>query len=59
MIERLGLVGVLGVLVLAAGLAVVTVGNPVVGGGLALVLLGIGIVVKKVVGDVLEEWGLA
>lgn len=58
MFGRLGPAGVLGVLVLLAGIAVIAWQNLVIAGGVALVIAGIGFVVYGLVTNLLSTLGL-
>jgi hypothetical protein len=59
MFQRLGLVGVLGVVVMVAGIGLVTWQNPIIGGGIALMLAGVGLVVRSLVTSMLSMFGMA
>ncbi|MEF8757601.1 MAG: hypothetical protein V5A23_02885 [Halobacteriales archaeon] len=59
MFDRLGPFGVLGVLVLVAGLAVVSWQNPIIGGGLGLVVAGVGLVAFGMVRSMMSMFGMA
>jgi hypothetical protein len=59
MLQRIGLVGVFGLLVVAAGLGLVAWESPVVAAGIATMVLGLGIVVQSVVSRALAQFGLA
>ena len=58
MFDRLGLLGIVGLLFILAGLGVVTWAAPLVGAGLALVFVGTGLVIKGVIGNMLQAWGM-
>lgn len=60
MLQRIGLAGVAGTVLLVAGLAVIAVlaDAPVVAGGLLLILLGVGLLAKGLVDAVLASMGL-
>jgi len=58
MLDKLGAVGVLGSLVLLAGLGVVAYTNPVVAGGLALVIAGLVMVVYGAVTSLMASLGM-
>lgn len=49
MLGRLGISGVVGVLVILGGLSLIAYANPIIAGGLVLVLVGIGLDRKSVV----------
>jgi len=59
MYRTLGPIGLVGILVMVAGLGVITWRDPFIGGGLALVLAGIGIVVQRMVASVMSMFGMA
>ena len=59
MLDKLGVAGVVGFVVMLAGLVLVAYQSPVVALGLALMLAGLGIVVKALVGNVLRQFGMA
>lgn len=58
MLDKLGIPGLLGVVVLLAGLALVTWESLVVGAGLALVIAGLGLVVYGMVQNLLAAFGM-
>lgn len=58
MIKQLGILGVLGLLLMLGGFVVVAVEQPLVAGGLALILAGLAIVVRTLVQNVLEMMGV-
>lgn len=58
MIQRLGIAGLLGVLLLFAGIALVAWENIVVAGGLSLVIAGLGLVVYGMVSRLVEAMGM-
>jgi hypothetical protein len=59
MFDRLGPLGIVGLLMIVAGLGVVTWKEPIVGAGLALMFVGTGLVIKGLVGNMLQAWGMA
>lgn len=59
MFDRLGPLGIVGLLLILVGLTLVTWASPIVGAGLALVFVGTGLVIKGVVGTMLQTWGMA
>lgn len=59
MLDKLGTAGVAGAVLLVAGLAVVAWTAPVVAAGLALVLVGTGLVVKGLATGLLRQFGFA
>ncbi|MFT4931258.1 MAG: hypothetical protein ACI91T_001133 [Natronomonas sp.] len=58
MFDRLGPLGIAGLLFILVGLTLVTWASPIVGAGLALVFVGTGLVIKGVVGSILQTWGM-
>ena len=58
MFEKLGAVGILGIVVILGGLALIAWANPVVAAGMALVLFGFGLTVKALVGNLLSSFGM-
>ena len=59
MLDKLGLPGIVGVLVMFAGLGVVTYANLLIGLGMSLVIAGLGLVVYGMVQALLESFGMA
>ncbi|WP_435124022.1 DUF7470 family protein [Halobaculum sp. D14] len=59
MFQRLGAAGVVGALTLVAGLAVVAYSQPVVAVGLAMILVGTGLVVKGLATNLMRQFGFA
>ena len=58
MLQNLGPLGIVGLLIVAAGIGLIAYANPVVAVGMALVLAGLGLVVKAVVSNVLGAFGM-
>jgi len=58
MLNKLGIPGVLGVLLMTGGVGVVTWQNPIIGGGLALIIAGLGLVVYGMVTTLLSSMGM-
>jgi len=58
MLEKLGIVGVVGSLIAVSGLGVIAYESPVVAVGLLLVLLGLGLGVFAVVKNTLSSLGM-
>lgn len=58
MLEKLGIVGVLGIVVSLAGLGIVAYEAPLIAAGLALVLVGLGVVAFALVKNVLSSLGM-
>lgn len=59
MIDRLGRIGIVGVVVIVAGLALTTLADPLVAGGIALVLVGLALVIRGLLGYALEAMGMS
>lgn len=58
MLDSLGLYGVVGVLVLVAGVGVVSFVNPILGAGVVLVLVGLGLTAWGLVTSALAAMGM-
>lgn len=58
MLEKLGIVGVLGIVVSLAGLGIVAYEAPLIAAGLALVLVGLAVVAFALVKNVLSSLGM-
>jgi len=58
MFDRLGIPGVLGFVVLLAGIAVIASQNLVIGGGVALVVAGLGFTVYGLVTQLAKAMGM-
>lgn len=58
MLQKLGAFGVLGLLLLLAGIGMTAYANPVVGLGMALMVAGIGLLVKRGVDQVMGMFGM-
>ncbi len=58
MYERLGVGGIVGLLLALVGIALVAWQAPIVAAGLAFVLAGIGLVVRALVGNVMRQFGM-
>lgn len=58
MFDRLGVLGIVGLLLVLAGLGLVAVESPLIAAGLALVLLGIGLAVKSLLSGMLAAFGM-
>ncbi|QLG60863.1 DUF7470 family protein [Halorarum salinum] len=59
MLDRLGTVGIVGLLLLVGGIALVAYADPVVAAGIALVIAGTGLVVKGLATNLLRQFGFA
>ena len=57
MFDKLGISGIVGVLFLLAGVGIVAWKAPVVAGGIVLVLLGLGLVVRSVAKSLMGVFG--
>jgi hypothetical protein len=58
MLDKLGLAGVFGLLVLAGGIVVIALESLVIAGGIALVLAGLGLVVFGMIKNLLRSMGM-
>jgi hypothetical protein len=58
MLQRLGVLGAVGLLCIFGGLGIVTYFYWEVGVGLALVFLGTGLIVKSIISNVLSSMGM-
>ncbi|WP_436936375.1 DUF7470 family protein [Halovenus marina] len=58
MLNKLGIAGVLGLLFVLAGVALVASENLLIGGGIALVIAGLGLVVFGMVRNLLSALGM-
>ena len=58
MFDKLGIPGILGVLFMLGGIAVVAFENIILAGGLALVIAGLGLVVFGLVKNLLSSLGM-
>ena len=58
MVGNIGLTGLVGVVLLIAGLGIVAVENPVIAIGFSLVLVGIGLVAKGLITNVMRSFGM-
>lgn len=56
--RQLGPAGIVGTLVLIAGIAVITWRDLVIGGGVALVLAGVGIIIYSMIRSMLSTFGM-
>lgn len=59
MIDRLGRSGIVGVVVVIAGLALTALVDPVIAGGIGLVLVGIALVVRGLLTSALDAMGMS
>lgn len=58
MLNKLGIPGVLGILFLIGGVALVTWESLVIGGGLALVIAGLGLIIYGMISTLLSSLGM-
>ena len=58
MVGNIGLTGLVGVVLLIAGLGIVAVENPVIAIGFSLVLVGIGLVAKGLITNIMRSFGM-
>jgi hypothetical protein len=58
MFDKLGVPGILGLLVMLSGIAVVAIENIVLAGGIALVIAGLGLVVFGLLKNLLSSFGM-
>ncbi len=58
MLRKLGVVGIVGVLLVVAGLATIAYVEPIVAAGMAGILVGLGLVVGNVLRKMLASFGL-
>lgn len=58
MFDKLGPVGILGLLMLGAGIGVVAYVEPIIAVGIALVILGLGLTLKAIVSSFLGAMGM-
>lgn len=59
MLDKLGTTGILGIVLLLVGIAVVAYKAPIVAVGIALALVGLGLVAKGLVSNVMSMFGMA
>ncbi|PSQ46187.1 hypothetical protein BRD19_12900 [Halobacteriales archaeon SW_7_65_23] len=58
MLNKLGIPGILGVLFLIGGVALVTWENLIIGGGIALVIAGLGLIIYGMISTLLSSLGM-
>ncbi|WP_254762505.1 DUF7470 family protein [Natrinema marinum] len=58
MLRNLGALGIVGLLLLLAGIALIAYANIVVALGMALVLAGLGLVVRSLISGMLQNFGM-
>lgn len=59
MIDRLGRGGIVGVVVVVTGLALTALVDPVIAGGIGLVLVGIALIVRGLLTSALDAMGMS
>jgi len=58
MLKRLGATGIVGLLAIIGGIALIAYDSLVIAGGIALVLAGIGLVVRALVSSLINSMGM-
>ena len=58
MIDRLGVTGIVGFLVLLGGIGLIAWASPTVAAGMALVLAGLGLVVRSLIQNLVQSMGM-
>ncbi len=58
MLRNLGPLGIVGLLILAAGIGLIAWADPIVAIGIALVLAGLGLVVRALISNMLGAFGM-
>ncbi|MCU4743672.1 hypothetical protein OB955_05210 [Halobacteria archaeon AArc-m2/3/4] len=58
MYDKLGPVGIVGIVVMLAGIGLVASQNLLIAAGMALIVGGLGVVVKALVSNVLSSFGM-
>jgi hypothetical protein len=58
MFNKLGISGVIGVLVVLGGLSLIAFANPIIAGGLILVLIGVGLIIRGLISSVMNAMGM-
>ncbi len=59
MINRLGRSGIVGVVVVVAGLALIALVDPVIAGGIGLVLVGMALIIRGLLTSALDAMGMS
>ncbi|MFC7044244.1 hypothetical protein ACFQH6_01455 [Halobacteriaceae archaeon GCM10025711] len=59
MLDKLGPFGIVGVLAIIGGIALIAVQSPVVAAGISLVLVGVGLTARSLVQNVMGMFGMA
>ncbi|WP_049924379.1 DUF7470 family protein [Halopiger djelfimassiliensis] len=58
MLDKIGPLGIAGIVLLLAGIGLVAYANPIIAAGMALVVAGLGLVVKSLVSGLLQSFGM-
>lgn len=58
MLKNLGPLGIVGLLAMVAGIGLIAYADPIIAAGFALVLAGVGLVVKSLISGVLGAMGM-
>jgi hypothetical protein len=58
MLDKFGIIGIVGVLVMLGGLSLIAFVNPLIAGGLVLVLVGVGLIVRGLISSVMSAMGM-
>ncbi|MCW8173129.1 DUF7470 family protein [Natrialba swarupiae] len=58
MLDKLGPVGIVGIVILLAGIGLVAYVNIYIAAGLALILAGMGLIVKSLITRMLQSFGM-
>lgn len=58
MLQNIGALGIVGLVILIAGIALIAYANLVIAVGMALVLAGLGLVVKSLISGMLQNFGM-
>lgn len=59
MLSKLGAVGVLGFLLLLGGIGVIAIADPVIAGGMAIIIAGLGMIVYGMVTNLMAALGMS
>ena len=58
MFNKFGVSGVVGMLVVLGGLSLIAFANPIIAGGLILVLLGVGLLIRGLISSLMDAMGM-
>lgn len=58
MFDKFGVSGVVGVLVILGGLSLIAFADPIIAGGLVLVLVGVGLVIRGLISSLMDAMGM-